>query len=196
MGFSGSKISGHSGTEFKHRKAFYKKLKPMVTGTTNTPGKDIYPEYSYRELQKARAELRRTNYRKYLLICIPTVILLIIFMGYINSQFLANLLGHSPTIETQIQETSIETYHLFVEAGFVALKENRLHDAQLDFMQAIETNHYGKEANLGLTKTLAEACRQRGKFCEKAALYFDFTKSLSDVSEVDLRQLGVDAFFE
>jgi len=213
MGYSGMKISGHSGTQFKHRKAFYNKLKPMVTGTSNTPGKDIYPEYSFSELQKARAEIKKANFKKAVLLWTPFVIALLAFCAYVMSDFETIPFSQSSTPCTPYTSTcraermaklailnsntkTTLNYDIFVEAGNVALKENRLNDAQVDFTKALKEDNFGKEANLGLTRTLSESCRQHGKFCELASQYFDFTKGLPNVDESDLKKLGVDAFFE
>ena len=196
MGWSGMKIPGHSGTQFKNRKAFKNKLKPIADSqNSNTTKQDIYHEYSYDELLQDRAAHKKVNFKVFLWICIPSVTLLLAYLSYMGVFFSDQNLNISEQTHSTSPHADPNSYQILVEAGFIALRDNRLYDAQLDFMQALQVDKYGKQANLGLTKTLSETCRQRGKFCEEAASYYDFTKKLEDVTEQDIKWLGVAAFF-
>ncbi len=85
MGFSGINIPGHRGTQFRHRKVFQNKRKPIIKSEKSKAlGKDIYPEYSYSDLQKARAEHKKVHLKMFLWICIPSVLLFVVYMNYLD----------------------------------------------------------------------------------------------------------------
>ncbi len=81
MSFGQGKNPGHSGTQFKHRKAYYKTVKSMMVGKKmKFANNNKLPQYSFQELQKGRAQHKQANFIKMLKICIPLAILLFYFM--------------------------------------------------------------------------------------------------------------------
>ena len=86
MSFGQGKNPGHTGTEFKHRKAYYKKVKSMMVGKKmNLATNSELPEYSFQELRQERAQHSNTNFRKMLRIVIPWTIGLLSFIYYVFS---------------------------------------------------------------------------------------------------------------
>ena len=84
MGLGQGRIPGHSGTDFKHRKAYYKRVKSMMVGKKMKVATNInIPQYSFQELQKGRTQHQQANFKKMLRICIPWTIFLLSFIYYV-----------------------------------------------------------------------------------------------------------------
>jgi len=158
MGFSGSKISGHSGTSFKHRKGFDKILKHYEqTRYTyeDAPqlNESIFNPKESKFIFRNESSLKREKVI-YLMIVTTSIIISVFLFHFINDTSDFDIGINSKSYQERLHFQKEIDYVEFTHAGFDNLKRNKLNNAQLYFSKALEINQCGKKARIGLTKVL------------------------------------------
>jgi len=194
MGFSGIKITGHSGTEFKHRKAF-------------ASFKQVSKNPSYKNIDapnNAQFEKRDYSYKvNKLEQLIKIGFLLPLFLGTL---FFAIYLFFDPKIgwfeplyfnnaaylenkESEEKRLNREAYAVLVKSGYEYLESNNLDQAHWEFYRALKMYSHAKGANLGMTKTLAIKCQTKGVYCKEAKDYYESVIRINSVSKKEKEEI-------
>lgn len=189
MGFPGHfKIPGHSGTDFKHRKAFskvkaYQKTRKSVrkhiaSSKFGDPG-------IVSQLQEARTSKANT-FATYLSIGSKLFFALALLTTFVLGMnwVLNRPISISPEPENLAFKKELrDAYHVLVTTGNNFLLGGSLDEAQSEFVRAIKIDEYGELARIGLTKVLAKKCELYNEFCEEAVQQKDFLKEMGYLSE-------------
>jgi len=185
MGYAGLKISGHSGTEFKHRKGF-EKIKKLNQHTSRTKnGENEIDENSKQLIQKdlnTRFEHAEKYHRLKMIIGIPILIIsallfsYIIFKGKIDlriSQYATN--AYEERISKEKKQND-EFYRTMISEGNYHLENEKITRAQNSFKSALAMDRYGEEANIGMTKAVIQECISDNRNCQYAIAHLQFVK--------------------
>ena len=169
MGFGGSKIVGHSGTSFKHRKAFTKIKKfNKLTELSYENAPELNDQEQVRKPMISRNLSKKGRVREYVVLAVIIIISLFLFLHFIdilNSKS-TNYLGASLERHTEHRaRLDLENYNHFIDVGYDNLRRNNLDNAQLYFVKALEIDTKGKEAREGVTQVLHQQCELKKKFC-------------------------------
>ena len=200
MGFPGHfKISGHSGTEFKHRKAFSKiksykessnsKNKQSESGEYILPIKATVPtdyQHAYRQDRNMRLFFK-----------LPVFLITLILVSFVVVKTSG---GHEMVVEYSIQapcldltpqekEECLEAYLLFVNSGYYHLNNGELNTAQWEFTRAIYIYEYGKGARIGLTRTLIAQCKDHQKECDNIQVNLEFIRSMKYLPITEIEKM-------
>ncbi len=193
MGFSGSKISGHSGTSFKHRKAFVKIKEYYNKNKKVSRNKSNEKEISEKE-GGCQREYKVKKFDKVInlgfklpLFIVFTIALIIVGKNYtraLSKSFLEN--RSNAQIERALNDKieSENAYRVLTRTGFDYLRYEQLNEAQSEFTRALKINSYGKEARIGLTKVLEKKCNLYGEFCKEAELNLEYLKQMNYLEEI------------
>ena len=180
------KISVHKGTAFKHREAFFrnKRLQPSKISTKGSETEGPYAPYQ--SAYRSSAKLR------WILQLVGTVVALaaiIAIVATILSDFPDSPQFTSQAAETEQRKADAETqnaYRMLINAGNGHLASNNLDWAQRKFVSALEIDTYGKEACVGLMKTLFAKCETQGVYCEEAEENLVFIQKMTYATEQEL----------
>ena len=160
MGFAGLKISGHSGSEFKHRKAFSQRRtsenSASKTEVFALPIIDAQPT-DYQKIYDQDRKLR-------LFFKLPLFLIALIVIGYVtigsSSANKAALNAENNEQFNTVKETEIiQDYDFYINSGYYYLGKNKLNTAQREFTRALGIDEYNIDARIGLTKTMIERCK-------------------------------------
>ncbi|MEL7248968.1 MAG: hypothetical protein AAFO03_11135 [Bacteroidota bacterium] len=163
-----SKIPEHSGTDFKHRKAFSKARELLQKKIPKRSPSSTSPKAPYRSAYAGSGKL------PWVLQFIGALVALgaIITLGYV---LISNYYADPPFAATsfelkqqQIKAEKERAYQIMVDTGNGYLAHGEPAQAHLEFAQALRIDEYGKDARVGLTKALILRCRTEGKYCEVA----------------------------
>lgn len=175
MGYCGLKISGHSETSFKHRKAFQTRKanlqKSMRYGLKKYKHTVIEP---YKDTSEERSTLKSKIIasRSLKIISISGLLFIIllfpyfIYLGLYNIDINAKSISQERTIEKQKEKGN--AYEMQIKAGQRYLKNGKLDDAQYEFVLALSNKKYGIEARKGLYNVLDLKCIEFGLLCNEA----------------------------
>jgi len=200
MGFPGHfKIAGHSGTSFKHRKAFDKR-KAYQKQSSNTkksadktsiklPIKSSVPT----DYQKAYQQERRFK----LFFKLPVFLITIIVIGFVivnsSSHYkeALNARNHSNKIELEMVMEAVqrEDYLFLVNSGYYYYRRKKLDTAQWEFTRALSIDEYGKEARIGLTRTLIEQCKEYHRACDEISENIEFIRGMKYMSDSKIKEM-------
>lgn len=199
MGFPGHfKISGHSGTEFKHRKAFekIKAYRKQSNETKNHSGKTALklPIKSSIPIDYQYAYQKNRNLK--LFFKLPIFLVSILSIGF----FIANIpkdLGNiylpkdQELIDAKAKKEAIRLENLtyFYNSGYYHLKRNELEEAHRDFVEVLLKDEYNVDARVGLAETLIARCKQDCVLCEEVHLQLDFIDKMDYLDSWSLRYL-------
>ncbi len=187
MGFPGhSKIAGHSGTEFKHRKAFskIKHYHQQSSVKNNVPGTEEFllpipatvPTNYLQAYQKERSIKLLINLPVFLIAISLVGYLLINFSNECEKSFVQNYERGLSNLEKNKEEKirRIKNFTYFYNSGNYHLQKNELLKAQKKFTRALALDEYNIDARIGLTETLIAQCQQYHLFCKEAQIQLDF----------------------
>ena len=193
MGFAGLKISGHSGSEFKHRTAFSKrktlKSSSSESGDFALPITDSLPT-DYQKIYDQDRKMR-------LFFKLPVFLISLMVIGYVT-------LGSSSHYEDALKDRNYEQlssantveeteafqdYAFYSNSGYYHLRNNQLYIAQREFSRALEIDEYNIDARIGLTKTMIERCRQLHEVCEEVQPQLDFLRKMKYLNEKQIKNL-------
>ena len=190
------KIPGHSGTDFKHRKAFQKSRKRLeVIKRTNG---------SYRKMQSADMPKNAKGYSKISInkplkwlvaaVRLTMFFLLILLIKNIVISVHQELTTNTKKITltqafSKNSLTYMEIYYLFVKEGNNYLDQDKLNEAHQLFAKAWNLDRYGFEANLGMTKVLLKKCKSTGEYCSEAEAYLIYIKKIAKLTDNQLIEL-------
>ena len=181
MGFCGSKISGHSGTEFKHRKAFvsikayHEKTKYFKKSYSYNSNLDKIPLAFEARLKEGWLQKASRFSKIFLLISS-----IFFFIGIFSYKLY-------PLNKTDVLEEELnKAQEAATICGYEYLSENQLKLARKEFLDALAINEKEIKARVGLTKSLVLLCNRHEKYCEAAALN---TKFVYDHKYVKVREI-------
>ncbi|MEM1321819.1 MAG: hypothetical protein AAGG75_16285 [Bacteroidota bacterium] len=192
-------ISGHSDTQFKHRKAFasQKAAKPKTLGASEVPDNEEIAALR-REGLNARFRKARQSRRFHRWVFFPMLsalfICLFFTMHYTSRDWIAyeekqRKVRGQPLLDRK-KEENIQAYIVLVKTGNRYLLGDHLEEAQAEFTRALRLNAYGVAANLGMSETLAKRCEVEGKWCEMAQHYIEFTAEIAPQYREGLENLS------
>lgn len=150
MGFSGSKISGFSGTELKHRKVFsnFRKVPSTQTEENTEPSKQK-PREGNERLYSSREN--KTGRWIWYFIVLPSTFLAVFLGGKLI------LFPHDPPPKVASSQKDPEEDQLLfclIEKGESSLAENEVHEAYLYFRQALCEDKNDVTALEGMVESL------------------------------------------
>lgn len=200
MGLPGHfKITGHSGTEFKHRKAF-EKIKSYQEQSKHA--KNAFNEDSFKlpitssvptNYQEAYKQERRIK----LFFKLPVFIVSVILIGFVfikSSNHYKDALNarnyqQKIALETIMEAVHREDYLFLVNSGYYYFRRKKLSTAQWEFTRALSIDEYGKDARIGLTRTLIERCKAYHEGCEEIQTNLDFIRGMKYLPEEKIKEL-------
>ncbi len=190
------KIPGHSGTDFKHRKAFQKtkeRLKRKIR--TDSSLKKSQPTTSRRNT----IPYSKTNVSKPLKWMVAITRLSMFLLVFLLAKNIAcsvyadmttnSYKGIKAHVHYKNGLTYMERYRLLIKEGNECLKADQLDEAQQKFTKAWDLDRYGFEVNLGMTKTLLKKCKRNGEYCREAKAFFNFMKKNAKLSDIELNDI-------
>ena len=180
------KISVHKGTAFKHRKAYFRDKRLQSSKVLSKGTETEKPNAPYQSAYRSSARLR------WILQLIGTAVTLAAIIA-IGATILSDF-SDSPQFTTQAaaaeqRKADAETqnaYRMLINAGNGHLASNNLDWAQRKFVSALEIDTYGKEARVGLMKTLFAKCETQGVYCEEAEENLVFIQKMRYASEQEI----------
>ncbi len=189
MGFPGHcKIAGHSGTDFKHRKAF-SKLKEYKQNTSKKYGNITTEEFLLpipaaipTDYFGAYQRNRRIN----LLVKLPAFLISICFFGFFLRHFSNTCTEHSIVnfnearleIDKEKELKKMENITYFYHSGNYHLQKNELHKAREYFTRTLAADEDNLDARIGLTETLTMYCHRHNLFCKEARIQLEFLQEM------------------
>ncbi|MEM9823966.1 MAG: hypothetical protein AAF985_22970 [Bacteroidota bacterium] len=201
MGFSGSRIPGHSGSDFKHRKAFvrqneyYRKQGKAQNSKTNTEEQGQDPISETRSFEPSKAE----QWIKYG-IGLPAIILTsagILYALFFYGDLVSLGLNKDPqqyakeVKEKQLRQKAIkdDAYRVNVGTGNYYLQNNQLKAAQTEYTRALQIDKYGETARIGLAIVLLKRCQREGVLCYEIAEQLTFIQEMNFLSPKEIEDL-------
>ena len=185
------KISGHSGTSQKNKKAFSKQKeyyrKKLDNKSRIQNVERISPRNHYRPVNKDDKVLK---FIKYIGITITLVALVWISYLIINELIIAYNISTQKYIENQrkiVTREDNEAYKVLIQSGAEYFNENQLDLAQEEFLLALKVRKNGMDAKIGLTKVLGAKCKQFNQYCEE---YNKNIKHLKKTNQLTSEQLN------
>jgi len=184
------KIPGHSGTDFKHRKAF-NKVEELQDKRKRTSGAIMDSNYDA-EPNKYK---RNSSFSKWFKagLLLTTFIFSFFFIknqaSNISNQ-LSKYGAEGEIIKAQSKKNVYtRAYRILTSTGNDYLYWNMLDEAQSEFALALKIDKNGKAANLGMTKTLIKKCAQKSEYCQEAKAYLNYMRSLGEVLDNELLEI-------
>ena len=183
----GGKIPGHSGTDFKHRKAFSGPKAFYKNGRIFSKKKLAASSQSFEEILKARKHQKRVESRILIYLVLFIGILTISCLWYFDQNYPAYVYKQeqqrleqyqNSKLEKQLKE-DMEDYSVLVNIGNINLDHGKLNEAQGLFSSALRIFPNGIEGHIGMEKTLRLQCFTNSQNCKEAQNYAAFVKSLS-----------------
>ena len=196
MGFPGHfKISGHSGTDFKHRKLFSEINKYNRTRKSINKSKTNKKENSAKNKPIIKKDYEISKYDKYVRLGIKlpiflTFLTLMIVGAKSYSNVMEDILGEASlkskeSLTIKEKEDNENAYKVLVESGSQYMKSELLDEAYFEFVRALNVDKYGKDARIGLTKVLVKKCKLKNQNCYEAELNINYLKEMNYISEND-----------
>ena len=188
------KIPGHSGTDFKHKKAFSRQK--------DYYRKKLKEKSKYNSLDKVntyKVEFKPTEKKNLVLETVKYIGITITFIGlfWIGSKlFESYKISAKQSIEYHQESknrTKNEAYNVLTKTGLDYFNSGELDMAQEEFILALKINQNGLDARIGLTKVLQAKCIALNKFCvefEENLEYLQKTQkiSLKTIEEINGRK--------
>ena len=202
MSFGNGKISGHSGTEFKHRKAFTGIKAHRKRWQSSVNKEQPSDTVSWKEVNMERTAKKWEDAQRALLFLIPILIIANFlvwkyddkFGQMINEQYAARQDYVAQQKALRVMSENDAAYDLLTRSGKLFLKSGSLDYAQKEFIGALKLYPYGKEANIGLTKVLVKKCELCQMYCEEAEQYLAFIATFKEVKLEDIKAVEEYAF--
>jgi len=199
MGYSGpGKISGHTGTEHKHRKAF-SKIKSYQQSQNRSnyskSGDFILPIKSSVPTNYQQAYQQDRKFK--LFFKLPVFLITIIVIGFVfvkSSSHYKDALNarnyhQKQDLEAIKMQVQRDDYLFLVHSGYYYYRRKQLSTAQSEFIRALSIDEYGKDARIGLTKTLIERCIAYHEGCEEIQPNLDFIRGMKYLPELKIKEL-------
>ncbi|MFT4664393.1 MAG: tetratricopeptide (TPR) repeat protein [Polaribacter sp.] len=170
MGFFCSKIPGHSGTAFKHRKAF-NSIKEYDNKSISYNRKDkrnskMHPKLAPKIYQEA---IRSSSWiDKQIRLSLLLTFIVMMFYGITacynalpNRQ--SKIYSYLKTYELEQQRNA---YRILVHSGKSYMIGNQFQEANDEFARALKLFPYGKEARIEITKLYLITCELQNNYCD------------------------------
>lgn len=193
MGFSGIRIPGHSGSEFKHRTVFSKRK----TAESSSSKSEVFAlpitASTPTDYQKIYAQDRKVR----LFFKLPVFLISVLIIGYVtldSSSYFKDALNprnHEQfnRINTVKETEIIHDYVFFINSGYYHLRNNDLYTAQREFTRALKLDEYNIDARIGLTKTMIERCKQFHEVCEEVQPHLNFLRKMKYLPNSGMKKL-------
>lgn len=175
MGYVGGKIPGHTGAQQKHKKVFarrkqWAKGRPLA-GSGEEGKRSVVGKY---QLQNTGGGLS------------DWIFLLLGGLLIGAGCWWGSAINYSPdgsqiVIEQKPQnftKEEIHAYNFLVKSGGNSLIAKDYRVAAYEFNQALKIAPYGKEARLGLVKTLTLNCAEYHEFCDRVEEQANFVEQM------------------
>lgn len=204
-GYSGCKISGHSGTDFKHKKGFAIRKENLkrcqrlgVKNTFNSSKYQLQKQPIYRT-----SELFKTTVSEYLLRIITTL-LIVCLLGAVV--VFAKKHGHHYSLDyySTYQSKAVATqqmrfknndhrraFNLAIYYGQAYLESGYLAEAQIEIVRALKILPKSSTANFLMTKVLVHRCLTEEQVCTEAEEYLNALSIFEDIDKTEVEKLGV-----
>ncbi len=169
MVLSSGKIPGHSGTEFKHKKAFQGRSLFSEKGLPNPKPSGNKP------LSERRFRPRGTLWWGIKLILVSTFLASILTVSYFLGDSYKQASQYAQRIYLQEQQRraieQAESYRYFLERGEGLRRIGQWDIAQENYRLALKALPDGVEALRGMTLTLLAKCYLHETDCQEAEIY-------------------------
>ncbi len=177
IGGGGGKIPGHSGTDFKHRKAFggtkafYKKWQIY------NKHKLARSSQSFEEIRRARQHQKNVEIKSLLYLMAIIVSLTIVALWCFENYYPVYVVKSSEYrynryeqlyFDKKMEEKENE-YHSLVKSGNRFFKEKKLIQSQRAYRKAIRLFPSRIKATEGMKNVLEQRCKTDNKYCDEAS---------------------------
>lgn len=184
MGFSGCHIPGHSGTQFRHRKAFVKNksnkaLKTLPNFVKNDSSFSAEKRDTYSDsvivkiLQKIVLPTLMVGSMFFIIICCTSFFRSLSLLSDGHSEY------HQKARAKELQDW----YRYFVKSGHYYMRTNNLEAAQNEIHRALKIFPTGMHANIAMTQILSRRCKMEGSFCSEAHHYYSLIDGKDSLDE-------------
>lgn len=177
-----TKISAHSGTQFKHRKGFEGR-KRWVQEQMRTQGKVSNEGYAPRKVAKAYP-----RWVYYLLLVAASLMLLFFVVQFWGASAEA-VDRYRSEIASNVERERSSNYNNLLKLAEGSLEREYWDDAVQDFGQLKQTFPENWRINVGLAKAMVEKCVADGQSCQQAREQLAYCHSLPNKQEDVLKQL-------
>ncbi len=180
------RLPGHSGTDFKHRKAFERGKELQQQKIPSRSASSTPPKVPYQSAYSGSVKLQWV---------LQTIAVLITFGALlcISYVLISNYYAAPPFTassweleHSRLKKENQRAYEMLVDRGDTFLASGELERAHGAFAQALQIDQYGKNARRGLTKTLALRCQTEGTHCAAANENLDFLLKMQYATEAEL----------
>lgn len=182
MGWNGLKISGHSGTQFKHKKGFERR-KHWVQEKMRTQGK--VKEGGYAPREKAKGYPSWVYYS----LLVAAGLIVLFFAGQFLVESVETVDRYHAGIVRDMEEQRSGNYNKLLELAEGSLAGGYWDDAIDDFGRLKETFPENWAVNIGLAKALVGKCAAAGESCSRAREQLMHCYGLSEKEDDVLEQL-------
>jgi len=182
MGWNGLKISGHSGTQFKHRKGFERR-KHWVQEKMRTQGK--VKEGGYAPREEAKGYPRWVYY----LLLVAAGLMVLFFAIQFWGASVESVDRYHNEIARNAEELRTSNYNNLLKFAEVSLEGEYWEDAIEDFGRLKQTFPESWPVNVGLAKALVGKCAAKGQSCDLAKEQLVYCYRLPEKQEDVLKQL-------
>lgn len=176
-------ISGHSGTDVKHKKPFVK-LKEYYKNNPDYPSnateKSVIAKYE--NLITTRTE-SKVNRLILFFVKIPLAIMMLggVVIGSVHFYKLSKNIQVSKKRRRSVKAEifMIESYDFLVKSGYYELSRGDMKKAQAEFIRALNIKKMGLEAVVGLTEVLKKRCENESMYCHKYMEYQEYLEKVT-----------------
>lgn len=184
------KIAGHSGTDFKPKKAYFSKKMPYPSKT-----KKEYPTITT-NYKPTASVFNQNKYDRWIKLGLglPAFLIFVALIGF-GIQFYGNPLrtytntyGNRTKVAVQKNKEAEyrNAYNIFMDEGNMYLNAKEWDAAQAAYYHILKMDKYDIAANIGLTKTLLQKCKQYQELCETADEYVHFLQKMNYASKEEI----------
>ena len=185
------KIPGHSGTDFKHRKAF-RKLNKRLKKLKRTNASLRKPASN--STNKKILSFTKTGVNlpiKWLVALLQVTMFGLVFLLVleVGRSFSDNLIASEQNSKGYHTELLNTTYENVMIRADDYLEKGELDAAREQYFRALRIKQYAFGANLGMTKTLLKKCKRSGQYCGEAKAYFNFMIKNTNLTDIELNEM-------
>lgn len=180
MGFSGIHISGHSGTDFKHKKVFENR-KGLSVGESAQNNK-IFNTEKFGAFTEVNDPSKRNSSTNHLLGYLMIVVAIggFFFLVKLVSAIESSMGAYNKeTLEMQLAAKNKSAQHIYQflnKSGDLALNRGDVLRAVEEYQRATKLLPQRREAYVGLARALLLCCLEHELYCEASKSYEGYLK--------------------
>ena len=174
MGYCGIKIPGHSGTDFKHKKA-YKESKQLLNAEQSFVDIRLEPRESYRTYSPLSLPMKIITIISILAV---TALLSLFIYKSATVSIHKNSLSNEYLRSIELQQ-NIEAAEMLYNSAQLYFKSGALNEAQYEINLVLNLYPKNREAIQLMYEILDKQCEVNHQFCDEASAYDDYLKAVN-----------------